>query len=415
MFSPFERMVAMRYLRSRRQEGFISVIAWFSLLGIALGVATLIIVMSVMNGFRQELLSRILGLNGHVGVYALVGGALSDYDAIARRVAALPGVVGAAPMIEGQGLMTANGLASGVLVRGLRQDDVRKRAILADNIRSGSLDDFEGTGAAMIGKRMADRYGLRVGDTLTLMVPVFNETAIGVIPRSKDVEVVAVYEIGMYEYDNNFVYLPFELAQVLYQMRGAASGVDILIDDPDRVAEARIDVNTALAGRYRVSDWQRANASYFNAIQVERNVMFLILTLIILVAAFNIVSSLIMLVKDKGRDIAILRTMGATRAMILRVFLLCGTAVGVVGTAAGVALGLVFCANIEAIRQFLQGLTGRNLFAAELYFLSKLPAIVDAKEVVLIVVMAFGLSFLATIYPAWRAARLDPVEGLREA
>lgn len=415
MFSPFERMVAMRYLRSRRQEGFISVIAWFSLLGIALGVATLIIVMSVMNGFRQELLSRILGLNGHVGVYALVGGALSDYDAIARRVAALPGVVGAAPMIEGQGLMTANGLASGVLVRGLRQDDVRKRAILADNIRSGSLDDFEGTGAAMIGKRMADRYGLRVGDTLTLMVPVFNETAIGVIPRSKDVEVVAVYEIGMYEYDNNFVYLPFGLAQVLYQMRGAASGVDILIDDPDRVAEARIDVNTALAGRYRVSDWQRANASYFNAIQVERNVMFLILTLIILVAAFNIVSSLIMLVKDKGRDIAILRTMGATRAMILRVFLLCGTAVGVVGTAAGVALGLVFCANIEAIRQFLQGLTGRNLFAAELYFLSKLPAIVDAKEVVLIVVMAFGLSFLATIYPAWRAARLDPVEGLREA
>ncbi|MCK6454781.1 MAG: lipoprotein-releasing ABC transporter permease subunit [Alphaproteobacteria bacterium] len=415
MFSAFERMVAMRYLRSRRQEGFISVIAWFSLLGIALGVATLIIVMSVMNGFRQELLSRILGLNGHVGVYALVGGALPDYDAVAKRVAALPGVVGAAPMIEGQGLMTANGLASGVLVRGLRQDDVRKRAILASNIKAGSLDDFQGTNGAMIGKRMADRYGLRVGDTLTLMVPVFNETAIGVIPRSKDVEVVAVFEIGMYEYDNNFVYLPFELAQVLYQMRGAASGVDILIDNPDRADDARIDVNTALAGRYRVSDWQRANASYFNAIQVERNVMFLILTLIILVAAFNIVSSLIMLVKDKGRDIAILRTMGATRAMILRVFLLCGTAVGVVGTAAGVLLGLVFCANIETIRQFLQGLTGRNLFAAELYFLSKLPAIVDPKEVVLIVVMAFGLSFLATIYPAWRAARLDPVEGLREA
>jgi len=415
MFSAFERMVAMRYLRSRRQEGFISVIAWFSLLGIALGVATLIIVMSVMNGFRQELLSRILGLNGHVGVYALAGGALDDYDAVARRVAALPGVVGAAPMIEGQGLLTANGLASGVLVRGLRQDDVRKRAIIADNIRSGSVDAFHGANAAMIGKRMADRYRLRIGDTITLMVPVFNETVIGVMPRSKDVDIVAVYEIGMYEYDNNFVYLPFELAQALYQMRGTASGVDILIDDPARVADAHIDVNTALKGRYRVSDWQRANASYFNAIQVERNVMFLILTLIILVAAFNIVSSLIMLVKDKGRDIAILRTMGATRAMILRVFLLCGTAVGVVGTAAGVALGLVFCANIEALRQFLQGLTGRNLFAAELYFLSKLPAIVDPQEVVLIVAMALGLSFLATIYPAWRAARLDPVEALRDA
>lgn len=415
MFSAFERMVAMRYLRSRRQEGFISVIAWFSLLGIALGVATLIIVMSVMNGFRHELLSRILGLNGHVSVAALIGGALPDYDAVAQRVAKLPGVVGAAPMIEGQGLLTANGLASGVLVRGLRQDDVRKRAILANNIRSGSLDDFEGLNAAMIGRRMADRYGLRVGDTITLMVPVFNETAIGVIPRSKDVDIAAIFEIGMYEYDNNFVYLPFELTQVLYQMRGSASVVDVLIDDPDRAKEARIDINTALAGRYRVTDWQRINENYFNAIQVERNVMFLILTLIILVAAFNIISSLIMLVKDKSRDIAILRTMGATRAMILRVFLLCGTSVGLVGTASGLLLGLVFCANIEEIRQGLQWVLQFKIFPPEVYFLSRLPAIVSPRDVATIVAMAFGLSFLATIYPAWRAARLDPVEALRDA
>jgi lipoprotein-releasing system permease protein len=413
MFSAFERMVAMRYLRSRRQEGFISVIAWFSLLGIALGVATLIIVMSVMNGFRHELMGRILGLNGHIGVYALAGGPLNDFEQVAAAVARVPGVRAVAPMIEGQALVTANNLSSGAVVRGLRLEDVRKRPILGGNIKAGALEDFEGQTAAMIGRRMAERYGLRVGDTVTLTVPVFAETGFGVVPRSKAVDIAAIYEVGMYEYDNSFVYLPFDLAQVLYQLRGAASGIDVMIADPANLDAQRGAILRALGGRYRVNDWQRANASFFNAVQVERNVMFLILTLIILVAAFNIISSLIMLVKDKGRDIAILRTMGATRAMILRVFLLCGASVGVVGTAAGVALGLAFAANIESIRQFLQGLTGANLFAAEIYFLSKLPAIVDLREVLMVTGMALGLSFLATIYPAWRAARLDPVEALR--
>ncbi len=403
----------MRYLRARRQEGFISVIAWFSLLGIMLGVATLIIVMSVMNGFRHELLGRILGLNGHIGVYSLVGGPLKEFDPVARTLALLPGVRAVAPMIEGQALVTANELSSGAVVRGLALEDIRKRPILAGNIRSGSLDDFTGQDAAMIGKRMADRYGLKVGDTVTLTVPVFNETGLGVMPRSKSVALVAIYEVGMYEYDNSFVYLPFELAQLLYQMRGAASGVDVLLDDPDRIDEQRLKIVRALGGRYRVNDWLRANAGLFNAVQVERNVMFLILSLIILVAAFNIISSLIMLVKDKGRDIAILRTMGATRAMILRVFLLCGACVGVVGTAAGVALGLAFASNIEGIRQALQAMIGTDLFRAEIYFLTKLPAIVEPKEVSLVAGMALVLSFLATIYPAWRAARIDPVEALR--
>jgi lipoprotein-releasing system permease protein len=413
MFSAFERMVAMRYLRSRRQEGFISVIAWFSLLGIALGVATLIIVMSVMNGFRKELVTRIVGINGHVGVFALVGGPLADYDAVVAKLAGLPGIVTAAPMVEGQALLNANGLASGVVVRGLRLGDLQRRPILESNIKSGSIDDLKGMNAAMIGRRMAERNGLSVGDTITLITPNFAETAIGIMPRSKAVEIVAIFDVGMFEYDNSFVFIPFELAQVLYQLKGAATGVDVMIADPNRVDEARGVIAGALEAKYRLSDWQRANAGFFNAIQVERNVMFLILSLIILVAAFNIISSLIMLVKDKGRGIAIMRTMGATRASIMRVFLLCGAAVGIVGTGAGLALGLAFCANIETIRQFLQGLTGRELFRAELYFLSKLPAIVDPREVALVVAMALVLSFLATIYPAWRAARLDPVEALR--
>lgn len=413
MFSAFERMVAMRYLRARRQEGFISVIAWFSFLGIVLGVATLIIVMSVMNGFRKELVARIVGINGHVGVYALVGGPLADYDAVAAKLKGVPGVVSAAPMVEGQALVSANGLASGAVVRGLRLQDLQRRPLLDTSVKSGSMDDLKGTNAAMIGRRMAERYGLSVGDTITLIVPNFAETAIGIMPRSKALEVVAIFDVGMYEYDNSFVFVPFELAQVLYQMKEQATGVDVLIDDPDRVDEARARIAGVLEARYRLGDWQRANASFFNAIQVERNVMFLILSLIILVAAFNIVSSLIMLVKDKGRGIAIMRTMGATRAAVLRIFLLCGASIGIVGTAGGLALGLVFCANIEGIRQFLQGLTGRNLFSPELYFLSKLPAIVDPREVALVAAMALVLSFLATLYPAWRAARLDPVEALR--
>lgn len=413
MFSAFERMVAMRYLRSRRQEGFISVIAWFSLLGIGLGVATLIIVMSVMNGFRQELFSRIMGLNGHVGVYNAIGGPLKDFDEVTRRVRGVPDVITAGPMIESQALITANGIASGAVVRGLRNADLQNRPMLANNIVDGALNAVTGMNAVMIGKRMAERYGLRVGDDLTMITPNFAETAMGVMPRSKIVQVAAIFDVGMYEYDNNFVYIPFELAQVLYQMRESATGVDILITDPLRVDEVRARIAGVLEARYRLSDWQRANASYFNAIEVERNVMFLILTLIIVVAAFNIISSLIMLVKDKSRGIAIMRTMGATRASMMRIFLLCGASVGIVGTLGGMALGLAFCLNIEAIRQFLQRLTGAELFPREIYFLSKLPAIVEPREVVLVVGMALGLSFLATIYPAWRAARLDPVEALR--
>jgi len=412
VFSTFEWVVALRYLRARRQEGFISVIAWFSLLGIALGVATLIIVMAVMNGFRQELLTRILGLNGHLGIYGSVGG-ITEFDQLSGTVRLIDGVVDVTPMIEGQVMVTANGVARGAVVRGLTRESVRSRAILTDNIVVGSLDDFEGDDAVLIGTRLAERLGLGIGDRITVISPQGNVTAFGTVPRLRAYRVAAMFDIGMFEYDSGFLFMPLGAAQVYFRLPGAITTLEMFVDDPDEAVAVAQRVREVVGSGYRVHDWQHANAGFFNAIQVERNVMFLILTLIILVAAFNIISSLIMLVKDKGRDIAILRTMGATQGMIMRVFLIAGASVGTIGTLAGFLLGLAFATNIETIRQAIQGLTGAELFAAEIYFLSQLPAEVDPAEVSAVVLMGLGLSFLATLYPSWRAARIDPAEALR--
>lgn len=418
MFGAFERKVAFRYLRARKGERFVSVIAGFSLVGIALGVATLIIVMSVMNGFRQELLGRILGLNGHLGIHAASsgpGGGLRDYDDIAERVRRLAGVASATPIVEGQVLLTSEaGGATGGLARGIRPEDLRARPLLAGNIRAGTLDAFQGEDAILIGTRLAQKLGVRLGDKVTLVSPQGRATVIGTVPRLRAYTVVAMFEAGMNEYDSSYVFLPLPAAQIYFQMRDAASQIEVFVHDPDNVRAVSREIAQALSPTpVRVLDWQAANSSFFAAVQVERNVMFLILTLIIIVAAFNIVSSLIMLVKDKGRDIAILRTMGATSGAVMRIFLLCGTSIGVLGTAIGFALGLVFCLNIEHIRQFLQSLTGTQLFSPEVYFLTRLPAVVDPGEVTQVVLMGLGLSLLATLYPSWRAARTDPVEALR--
>ncbi|NYZ12217.1 lipoprotein-releasing ABC transporter permease subunit [Azospirillum sp. RWY-5-1] len=412
IFSAFERMVAMRYLRARRQEGFISVIAGFSLLGIALGVATLIIVMAVMNGFRAELLGRVLGLNGHLNVYAARGGPLNGFDGLAEALRRVPGVVGVTPTVEGQALVSVRGTASGALVRGVRPEDFRQRPTLSTNILRGSVEAF-GEDRVAIGIRMAQRLGLSVGDQLTLIAPQGNVSAFGTVPRMRAYTIAAVFDVGMFEYDNSFVFMPLEQAQLFFRVPEAVTSLEVFVSDPTRIAAARDRIAAEVAGVGRVVDWQQSNASFFTALQVERNVMFLILSLIIMVAAFNIISSMIMLVKDKGRDIAILRTMGATRGMIMRVFFLAGSTVGVVGTLAGLVLGVLFCENIEGIRQLIQGLTGTNLFNAEIYFLSQLPAKVDWGEVVQVVAMALALSVGATLYPSWRAARLDPVEALR--
>lgn len=412
MFSQFEVMVAMRYLRPRRKEGFVSVIALFSLLGIALGVATLIIVMSVMNGFRQELLSRILGLNGHLTVTASVEG-FTDFDGITKRVAEIPGVIVVRPMIENQVMATANGVARGAVVRGFRREDLLAKTTVAANIKAGSLDDFFGQDAVLIGTRMAERMGLSVGDKITLISPNGNITAFGTVPRLKAFRIVGLFEIGMFEYDSSFVFMPLQAAQTYFQLPDRVSAIEVFVDNPDHAFSLARPIASAVGDFAHVRDWQRANASFFNAIQVERNVMFLILALIILVAAFNIISSLIMLVKDKGRDIAILRTMGATKGMIMRIFFLSGASVGVAGTVIGFIGGLAFSMNIETIRQWIQLLTGTDLFAAEIYFLSRLPAQVDPMEVASVTLMALTLSFLATLYPSWRAARIEPAEALR--
>jgi lipoprotein-releasing system permease protein len=411
IFGAFERMVAFRYLRARRQEGFVSVIAIFSLLGIALGVATLIIVMSVMNGFRADLLGRILGLNGHLGVYAQAG-PVADFDAEATKVSQVPGVTGVTPLIEGQVMATTEIGAAGALVRGIRPGDLRRRPLVSDHIVQGSLADFDDDGVA-VGDRLARRLGLAVGGPITIISSQGTATAFGTMPRIKTYRVVALFDVGMYEYDNSFIFVPLEAAQLFFRLPNTVTSLEVFVADPDRVREDRRLIAAALGGHVRIVDWQQANSSLFNAVEIERNVMFLILTLIIVVAAFNIISSMIMMVKDKGRDIAILRTMGASRGAILRIFVLSGASIGVVGTVAGLLLGVVFTRNIEAIRQALQKVIGTDLFAAEIYFFTRIPARLDSGEVAAVVIMALVLSFLATLYPSWRAARLDPVEALR--
>jgi lipoprotein-releasing system permease protein len=411
IFGAFERMVAFRYLRARRQEGFVSVIAIFSLLGIALGVATLIIVMSVMNGFRADLLGRILGLNGDLAVYALSGG-LPNFDAAAQKLRVVPGVTRVTPLVEGQVMATSDAGAAGALVRGIRPEDLRSLPLLANRIIQGSLADFGDDGVA-VGDRLARRLGVTVGSPIMVISPQGTPTAFGTMPRVKTYQVVALFNVGMYEYDNSFIYAPLAAAQLFFRLPEEVSNLEVFVDDPDRVREERHLITTALGEQVRIVDWQQANSSLFNAVEIERNVMFLILTLIIVVAAFNIISSMIMMVKDKGRDIAILRTMGASRAMILRIFMLSGASIGIVGTIGGFVLGVVFTNNIEIIREGIQKIVGTDLFAAEIYFFTRIPARIDTGEVVAVVTMALVLSFLATLYPSWRAARLDPVEALR--
>jgi len=411
IFSPFEFMVAFRYLRARRREGFVSVIALFSLLGIMLGVGTLIVVMSVMNGFREELFSRVLGLNGHITVMS-TNGPLPNYDDIILNLKTVPGVQQVTPLVEGQGLVSGRGTPRGVLVRGLREADFAARPILSDHIVAGRIENFTGTSIA-IGRRLANQLGAGVGDDITLISPESRSTVFGSAPRYRSYTVGLIFDVGMYEYDSGYIFMPLEAAQVFYQMPVSVSGLEVFADNPHDLDGVRERLFAAANAPVRIFDWKQQNASFTNALAVERNVMFLILSLIIMVAAFNIISSLIMLVKDKGRDIAILRTMGATRGMIQRIFFLTGASIGLLGTLLGLAAGLAFAENIENIRQWLQGLTGKTIFDAEIYFLSQLPAVVDYHEVGQVVLMALFLSFAATIYPARRAAKLDPVEALR--
>jgi lipoprotein-releasing system permease protein len=405
-------MVALRYLRARRREGFISVIAGFSFAGIMLGVATLIIVLSVMNGFRKELLDKIVGINGHIFV-AGIDKPMTDYAEITDILNKIPGVKLAFPMVEGQALASSPANAGGVLVRGVRGKDIERIPSIANNIRAGSLDDFDNRGGVAIGRRLAENLFIRPGDSITLTAPRGAQTPFGTTPRIKSYPVIAVYEVGMSEFDSAFVYMPLTEAQAYFNRDGDVNVVEVFLDNADRIEPAKAAIDANIERPILVTDWRMRNRTFFGVLEVERNVMFLILTLIVLVAAMNIISGLIMLVKDKSSDIAILRTMGATKGAIMRVFLITGAAIGVAGTLAGFLLGLLISLNVESIRSFISRMTNTNLFPAEFYFLSRLPSVVDPREVAVVVTMALVLSLLATLYPAWRAAKLDPVEALR--
>ncbi|MGC6471755.1 MAG: lipoprotein-releasing ABC transporter permease subunit [Parvibaculales bacterium] len=411
-FAAFEWLLAFRYIRSRRRESVISVISWVSFLGIMLGVATLIIVMAVMNGFRDDLLSRILGVSGHATVESVSAG-FEDITAVEAALGTVDGVVRVTPFLESQVMVSSGSLARGVVIRGLPQDKLERFPILADNILEGRLSDLADGDRIAVGARLAQRYGLEVGMPLALISPKGVVTPFGTAPRLKSYTIAAVFEVGVSEYDLSFL---FTNAETLSQLSGLgleSAAIEVVVEDPDTIKQLRTELEAASPEEVYVLDWMQANATLSGALKVERNVMFLILTLILLVATLNIVSGLVMLVKDKGRDIAVLRTMGVSQGGILRIFLITGASIGITGTLAGLVLGIVFCDNIEAIRQFITFLTGAELFPAEVYFLRELPATIVFEEVVAVVVMALGLSFLSTLYPAWRAARLEPVEALR--
>lgn len=411
-FGVFEWMLAIRYLRARRREGFISVIAGFSFLGIMLGVATLIIVMSVMNGFRTELLDRILGFNGHMFVRGVTN-YVTDFDTVSSEIEKIPGVISATPIVEGQVMASSAANAQGALVRGIYGKDLVRLKVVSDKILLGTLDNFDKGESIAIGARLAKNLGLTLGDSVTLLSPRGAITPFGTAPRVKAYPIAAIFEIGMSEYDSSFIFMPLHEAQGYFKTAEGVTALEIMIANPDAVNKLVAPVGAIAGSCCDVLTWQDTNRSFFSALQVERNVMFLILTLILIVAALNIVSGLIMLVKDKGRDIAVLRTMGATKGSVMRVFFISGAAIGVVGTLAGFTLGTVFCLNIETLRVFLSELSGTELFNPEIYFLSHMPAEINVGEVVSVVGMALFLSFAATLYPAYRAASLDPVEALR--
>jgi len=410
-FASFEWILSARYLRARRKEGFISVIAGFSFLGIMLGVATLIVVMAVLNGFRKELLHKILGLNGHIVIQPLES-PLTDWADLTERISRTQGVRLALPVVDGPALASASG-ASGVLVRGIRSDDLNKLSSIAHNIKHGSIEAFDPGQGVAIGQRLAAQLSLRTGDTITLVAQRGAVTPMGVMPRVKPYKIAAVFEIGMSEYDAGIVFMPLADAQAFFNRNSDVTAIEVFTENPDRIDVYRKALMEAAGRPVALVDWQRRNSPFFEALEVERNVMFLILTLIVVVAALNIVSGLIMLVKDKGSDIAVLRTMGASQGSIMRIFLIAGASIGIAGALVGFVVGLLVSLNIEHVRQFLSWLTSTELFPPQLYLLSELPAEIDAGETAAVVIMALTLSLLATLYPSWRAARLDPVEALR--
>ena len=413
ILSRYERMIAKRYLLPGRGEAFIVLVASISLAAVALGVAALIIVMSVMNGFRAELFDKIVGLNGHAVIQGY-DNKLPDWRRVAAEAKALPGVTSATPLIEQPLMASYAGRVEGVLVRGLTIEDIRTNPVLRGKVIAGSLDAVtKGEGRVAIGARLAEQLGAEVGSQISLISPEGQSTPFGTVPRIVSYQVAAIFEVGVYDYDKAFVVMPMSEAQTLLMLGDAVGMVEVQTTDPDKVGQILAPLKPKIAIIGQISDWRDMNASLFEALAVERVAMFVVLSLIILVAVFNILSSLIMLVRAKTRDIAILRTMGASRGALMRVFMIVGTTIGTLGTVAGIVLGAVFLFYRQAVVNFVQLVTGQNLWDPSIRFLTELPAKTDPVEVTTIVVMSLGFSFLATLYPAWKAASTDPVQVLR--
>jgi lipoprotein-releasing system permease protein len=424
-FAGFERMLALRYLRAHRKEGFISVISLFSFLGIMLGVATLITVMAVMNGFRTELLTKILGFSGHATIVSADRAPIADFAGLSVKLAEIPEVTRVIPFVEGQVLATSLRSNNGVLIRGVRESDLKQlSSVNNDKLvtamkdpgtpdEQAALDGFDTSEGIAVGRRLADRHLLGLGSGLTLVAPEGPETIMGSVPRSRDFTVVAIFEMGMSQYDDGVIFMPIADAQEFLASEAGVSAIEVMVSEPDAIAGKLPAMRAVLGDGYSIGTWQGRNKEFFEALATERIVMFFILSLIVLVAALNIISGMIMLVKDKGHSIAILRTMGATQSAVMRVFMMTGSTIGIAGTAAGVALGLIVAMNVHHIAGFISWLTGVNVFDPTVRFLAQLPSDVDPAQVLWTALMALTLSVLATIYPSWQAARLDPVEALR--
>ena len=413
IFNETERTIALRYIKSRRVEGFISVSAWFSLVGIVLGVATLIVVMSVMNGFRTELVDRILGINGHLIVYKKNGLSIENYHKIVKKISDTQNVIAVTPYLEGQALAKTKNSVSGIIIRGTKWSDLPAKKLLWKSLDNATIENFKIKQNVILGYRLAQRLNLSVGDYISLISPNVMETAIGVLPIKQNFMVGGFFDIGMYEYDNNFVFIPWEKAEKFLSTKQIAHGIEIFLQNPKTTNNVHSDLNTKLNESFTIIDWKKRNSSFMNALDVEKNVMFVILTLIILVATFNIISSMIMLVQTKKSDIALMRTMGASKYLIIRIFMLTGSIIGILGTIIGAILGIIVSINIETIREFISNLFEKELFSPQIYFLSTLPSNINFNEVFVVMGLSVSLTLLASMFPAWKASKISPAEALR--
>ena len=413
IFNETERTIAIRYIKSRRVEGFISVSAWFSLIGIVLGVATLIVVMSVMNGFRTELVNRILGINGHLIVYKKNGLSIENYHKIVNQISDTQNVIAVTPYLEGQALAKTKNSVSGIIIRGTKWSDLPAKKLLWKSLDKATIENFKIKQNVILGYRLAQRLNLSVGDYISLISPNVMETAIGVLPIKQNFMVGGFFDIGMYEYDNNFVFIPWEKAEKFLSTKQIAHGIEIFLQNPKTTQNVHLDLKTKLDDSFTIIDWKKRNSSFMNALDVEKNVMFVILTLIILVATFNIISSMIMLVQTKKSDIALMRTMGASKYLIIRIFMLTGSIIGILGTIIGAILGIIVSINIETIRNFISTLFEKELFSPQIYFLSTLPSNINFNEVFVVMGLSVSLTLLASMFPAWKASKISPAEALR--